>query len=123
MTKSDILAFISPSIVFVIVGAMAFATAVDIARRHNVEQDKTDQQQFDTFISDVQSGKRQLTTGEMPGFIKRSHSISESLWQADADTGIMMREIGWIAIGCILLQVAVTVRVAKKFGKPCKMPP
>ena len=70
MTKSDILAFISPSIVFVIVGAMAFATAADIARRHNVEQDKTDQQQFDTFISDVQSGRRQLTTDERtPNFL------------------------------------------------------
>ena len=118
MTKKDILAFISPSIVFVIVGAMAFSTAEDIARRHNVEQDKSSQQQFDTFISDVQSGNRQLTTNEMLGFIKRSHAISESLWQADADTGLMMREIGWIAVGCILLQVAVTFRVVKKLKKP-----
>ena len=118
MTKRDILVLFFPSVAFVIIAAVAFLTAADIGRRHDVERDKAGQQQFDTFIANVQAGKQQLTTDETVEFLKRSHDISESLWQADADTGMMMRIIGWIVVGCVLLQVSVTRRVLKKLGKP-----
>jgi len=59
MTKRDIVTLLSPSVFFIVAAVPAFTMSAMI-RQHT--RDDGSHQKFDTFVSNVQSGKRQLTT-------------------------------------------------------------
>jgi hypothetical protein len=59
MTKRDLAILLSPSIFFIVVAVAAFLTS-EMIRRHI--RDDGSRQKFDTFVTNVQSGKWQLTT-------------------------------------------------------------
>jgi hypothetical protein len=115
MTKKDVIILLSPSILFIVVAVAAFLTS-EMIRQHT--RDDGSKQKFDTFVTNVQNGKWQLTTDKWLEGMRREEATAEAYRQASATNGDMMQIIGYTTLAGILLQTAAIFSVRKRLRKP-----
>ena len=115
MTKRDIATLLSPSFFFIVVVVASFLTSGMIRRQ---TRDDGSRQKFEAFVTNVQSGKWQLTTDRWLEGMRREEATAEAYRQASATSGDMMQVIGWTTLAGILLQTAAIFSVRKRLKKP-----
>jgi hypothetical protein len=115
MTKRDIALLLSPSIFFVVVAVAAFIMSAMI-RQHTREDGHA--QKFDAFVTNVQSGKWELTPDKWLDGIRREEATAESYRQAGAATGQMFLDLCGAALVGFIFQIAVVFSVRKRLSKP-----
>jgi len=114
MTKKDIALLLSPGLFFAVVAVAAFFTAEMIEQR---SKDDGGHQKFLTFVSNVQSGKWQLSTDRWLEGMRRADATAEAYRKADASTVAMFRDFAWTALAGMALQAAVVYSVLKRVRK------
>jgi|HubBroStandDraft_6_1064221.scaffolds.fasta_scaffold584718_2 hypothetical protein len=115
MTKKDVFILLSPSIFFIVVAVAAFLTSEMIRRHTHYDGSR---QKFDTFVTNVQSGKWQLTTNKWLEGMQREEATAEAYRDVGADSADMMRVFAWTSLAGIVFQTAVVFSVKKRLRKP-----
>ena len=115
MTKRDITLLLSPSVFFIVAAVAAFMMSAMI-RQH--ASDDGSHQKFDTFVSNVQSGKWQLTTDKWLEGMRHEEATSEAYRQASMDVGEMLLLVCWTTALGIAFQIAAVYSVTKRLRKP-----
>ncbi|MCX6894044.1 MAG: hypothetical protein NTZ16_00725 [Verrucomicrobia bacterium] len=111
MKKKDIALLLSTSLFLAIVAAAAFFTAETISKQ---TKDDGHRQKVETFITNVQSGKWQLTTERWLECMRREDAAAEAYRKAGASTAKMMRVFAWTALAGMFMQIIVVLSVRKR---------
>ena len=114
MTKRDVITLFSPSVFFIVAAVAAFMMSAMI-RQHS--RDDGSHQKFDTFVTNVQSGKWQLTTDRWLEGMRREEATTEAYRQASVDAGQMLQVICWATVTGIAFQIAAVYSVRKRLSK------
>ena len=80
-------------------------------------RDDNSQQKFDVFVSNVQSGKWQLTTGEWLKGMRLEHNEVVEYQKACFEIGEAFLCLGWGLLVCILWQTGTVFIVRKRLQK------
>ena len=115
MTKKDTFNLLFPNIFYIMLAAAAFWEAGMIRQ---ATRDYDSQQKFDAFVTNVQSGKWQLTTDRWIYGMRQERATAEAYRKAYSDTTEMMQVIGWSALGGFFLQIIGVFSIRKKLWKP-----
>ena len=115
MTKKDIILLLSPSVLFVLIVVAAFFTSEMILER---SKDNDHKQKFETFVSNVQSGKWQLTTDRWLDVIRREDATTEAYREASVSIAGMFRDFIWASVAGIFIQVIAVFSVLKRLRTP-----
>ena len=115
MTKKDIAALLSPGICFLFILVSAYLTCELI--RHKAHADPN-QQKFDAFLSDVQSGKIQPAQAKWVEIVRRERAAGDGLLLAISGAGDAMQQFVLVSFIGLALQVGTAFSVRKKFSKP-----
>jgi hypothetical protein len=118
MTKRDIITLLAPSIVFATVGICAFIISQSIQRHADIEHTPEHQQKFDTFVTNVVSGKWQLTTDRWLVVLRSTERVAESERVVNADAAVEVRDFVWLAAIGIFWQVAAVFIVKRRLRQP-----
>jgi hypothetical protein len=114
LTKKEIVLLLSPNIFFAVIAVAAFFTSGMILQKM---KDDGHKQNFETFASNVQSGKLQPTTSNWLENLRHKEVAFEALRQACIDFAEIFRDFMWAALGGIFLQTAITFSVIKHLRK------
>jgi len=98
MTKQDVAILLSPSVFFIVAAVAAFMMS-NMIRQHT--RDDGSHEKFDTFVTNVQSGKWQLTTDRWLEGMRREEATSEAYRQASIDAGQMLQVVCWTTVAGI----------------------
>jgi hypothetical protein len=114
ITKKDVAILLSSSIglIVVVVATLLFANTTRQKGR-----DDNSQQKFDVFVSNVQSGKWQLTTGEWLKGMRLEHNEVVEYQKACFEIGEAFLCLGWGLLVCILWQTGTVFIVRKRLQK------
>lgn len=115
MKKRDITLLLSPSIFFVIIAVTAFVMS-SMIRQHT--RDDGHAQKFNTFVTNVQTGKWQLTTDKWLDGMRSEEATAESYREAGATTCQMFLVLCGAALLGFIFQIAVIFSVRKSLSKP-----
>ena len=114
MTKRDIAILLSPAIVFVLILAAACFTSGMIRER---TRDDGSQQKFDNFISNVQSGKWRLTTGQWLEGMWHERVLGDAYRNVAMSSADVMRAFILASLLGFLLQVTAVFVVRNRLKK------
>jgi hypothetical protein len=117
MTKKDIPILLCPCIVFAIVGICAFLLSHTIERYQEFQHAPESQQKFDTFVTNMVSGKSQLTPDRWIMVLRSSRSVAEAEQKINASTGKEVLDFVWLAAVGIFWQSAAVFIVVRRLRK------
>jgi hypothetical protein len=118
MKNRDIAILLAPSIVFAIVGITAFILSQSIQRYTDTPRESEHRQKYDTLVTNVVSGKWQLTTDRWLGILFLAEKTAESERAVNVSTGIEVRDFVDLAAIGIFWQVAAVFIVRRRLRQP-----
>lgn len=118
MKNRDIAILLAPSIVFAIVGITAFILSQNIQRYEDIQRESGHRQKFDTFVTNVVSGKWQLTTDRWLGILFLAERSAASESEVNTKTGIEVRDFVDLAAIGIFWQIAAIFIVRRRLRQP-----
>jgi hypothetical protein len=123
MTKSAITLLLSPSLFFAV---LAFAGYLASQLVQDKTKEDRDRQKFETFVTNVKSGKWQLTTDRkwprdksrkwLEG-MRREHAIGEASQAACSEAAEMYKGCMWTALGGMVFQAVAGFTVLRRMRK------
>jgi hypothetical protein len=115
MKRKEILYFVLPGAMFVIIAALSLLAVYCTKRFTNVNDGW---QHLNSFADDVRSGKLHVSTERLLEDILAQHKTAE-LWRITCSWGgVMMAYFGCISILGLALQIYALVRMNKRLSKP-----
>ena len=115
MSKKDIFNLLAPSIIFVAIAVGLFFASSKIGR--DAADITADQQKFERFTDDVQSGKQQLTTDRAIAIIRQERATVDSYRMACASLVSLLQVLGLASIVGFGLHIFVLIRVRRRLKK------
>ena len=115
MTKRNITFFFLPTIFFVIILVSSFFMHTAI-RRHIQEEDIS-RPKFDAFVSNVQSGRLQLTPDKWLDVVRHERVAGDNFLQAAFGVDGLLLNYMWASLAGILSQTIVVVIFKKQLEK------
>lgn len=114
MTKREIFLLLSPTLLFatIVVASFFMSHTVREATRDNGHRQK-----FETFISNVQNGKWQVTTDKWVVGMREEEATAQEYRTAAASTSTIFRDFILAGVLGIVFQAAVVLSVLKRFKK------
>jgi hypothetical protein len=113
MTRRDICILLSPSILF---GILAVACFICWTIGQRVNEDRS-QQKFDTFVSNVQSGKLELTADRWLEVLRSERAVRNDYFETLVSGARLFWWFFWLSLAGIVFQVGVVFSVRKRLEK------
>jgi hypothetical protein len=112
LNKKDIIEMLTPSMMFVLIAFVAFS--IYFKSRHAADDIGSNQQLFEKFVQNVESGKQQITTDKAIAIIRSERTAVDSYCKAFAVEAWLIQWLAWISLLGILLQICIVFRVRKR---------
>jgi hypothetical protein len=111
MTKKDMTLLLSPTMLFAVLAVAAYFTSLQV---QNYSKDDGHQQKFETFVTNVKSGKWDLTTDRWLEGMRREKGRGDAYREAYSDTAGMFQILLWTSLAGIVFQAVAVFTVVMR---------
>jgi hypothetical protein len=114
MTKKDMTLLLSPTMFFAVLAVAAYFTSLQL---QNYSKDDSHQQKFEIFVTNVKSGKWDLTTDRWLEGMRHEKRSGDAYREAYSDTAGMFQILLWTSLAGIVFQAVAVFTVVRRMRK------
>jgi hypothetical protein len=114
MTKKDMTLLLSPTMLFAVLAVAAYFTSLQL---QNYSKDDGHQQKFEIFVTNVKSGKWDLTTDRWLEGMRHEKRRGDAYREAYSDTAGMFQILLWTSLAGIVFQAVAVFTVVRRMRK------